>query len=138
MTDAMTISASGLQAALQTLSSVAANLANANSDGPVPGTPPTQAVAQTAGSVYQPTISVQSAAPGGGVTTSLQASLPAYNLAYDPQAPYANMQGMVATPNVDMPSQILDQIEATNSFRANLAVFWTASRLYKSLLDAVA
>jgi flagellar basal-body rod protein FlgC len=138
MTDAMTISASGLQAAMQTLSSVASNIANANSDGPVPNTPPTQAVAQTAGSVYQPTVSVQSAAPGGGVTTSLQPSLPAYNLAYDPQSPYANMQGMVATPNVDMPSQIVTQIEAANSFRANLAVYKIASRLYKSLLDTVA
>ena len=135
MTDAMTISASGMRAAIATLSSVAENLANANSDGPVPTTPPTQSVAQTAGSVYQPTISVQSAAPGGGVTASLQPSLPAYNLAYDPQAPYANMQGMVATPNVDMPTQILDQIEAANSFRANLAVYKAASGLYKSLLD---
>ena len=135
MTDAMTISASGMRAAIATLSSVAENLANANSDGPVPNTPPTQAVAQTAGSVYQPTVSVQSAAPGGGVITSLQPSLPAYNLAYDPQAPYANMQGMVATPNVDMPTQILDQIEAANSFRANVAVYKAASGLYKSLLD---
>jgi flagellar basal-body rod protein FlgC len=138
MTDAMTISASGMQAAIATLTSVAENLANANSDGPVPGTPSTQAVAQAAGSVYQPTTSVQSAAPGGGVTTSLQPSLPAYNLAYDPQAPYANMQGMIATPNVDMPNQILDQIEAANSFRANLAVYKAASGLYKSLLDTVA
>jgi flagellar basal-body rod protein FlgC len=138
MADAMTISASGLQAAIQTLSSVAANLANANSDGPVPGTPPTQAVAQTAGSVYQSTVSVQSTAPGGGVTTSLQPSLPSYNLAYDPQAPYANMQGMIATPNVDIASQIVDQIEAVNSFRANLAVYKAASGLYKSLLDTVA
>ena len=138
MADAMTISASGLQAALQTLSSVAANLANANSNGPVPGTPPTQAVAQTAGSVYQPTVSVQSTAADGGVTTSLQPSLPAYNLAYDPQAPYANMQGMIATPNVDMPTQIIDQIEAVNSFRANLAVYKVASGLYKSLLDTIA
>lgn len=138
MTDAMTISASGMQAAMQTLSSVAENIANANSDGPVPNTPPTQAVAQTAGSVYQPTVSVQSAAPGGGVTTSLQPSLPAYNLAYDPQAPYANMQGMVATPNVDMASQIVTQIEAANSFRANLAVYKAASGLYKSLLDTLA
>jgi flagellar basal-body rod protein FlgC len=138
MTDAMTISASGMQAAIQALSSVAANLANANSDGPVPNTPPAQAVAQTAGSVYQPTVSVQSAVPGGGVTASLQPSLPAYNLAYDPQAPYANMQGMVATPNVDMPTQIVDQIEAANSFRANLAVYKVASGLYKSLLDAIA
>src|SRR5471030_1148084 len=135
MADAMTISASGLQAALQTLSSVAVNLANAKSNGPVPSTPPTQAVAQTAGSVYQPTTSIQTTAPDGGVTTSLQPSLPAYNLAYDPQAPYANMQGMIATPNVDMPTQILDQIEAANSFRANLAVYKAASGLYKSLLD---
>jgi flagellar basal-body rod protein FlgC len=92
----------------------------------------------TAGSVYQPATSVQSTAPDGGVTTSLQPSLPAYNLAYDPQAPYANMQGMVATPNVDMASQIVAQIEAVNSFRANLAVYKAASGLYKSLLDTVA
>jgi len=109
--------------------------ANANSDGPVPTTPPTQAVAQTAGSVYQPTVSVQSTAPDGGVTASLQPSLPAYNLAYDPQSPYANMQGMIATPNVDMATQIVAQIEAANSFRANLAVYKAASGLYKSLLD---
>src|ERR1700690_2013715 len=123
MADAMTIAASGMKAAFQALASVAANLANANSEGPVPGTPPTQAVAQTAGGVYQPTTSVQSTAPGGGVTTSLQPSLPAYNLAYDPQAPYANMQGIIATPSIDMPTQIIDQIEAANSFRANLAVY---------------
>src|SRR5260221_139974 len=127
MADAMTISASGLQAAFQTLSSVAANLANANSDGPVP--PPTQAVAQTPGSVYQPTTSIQTTAPDGGVTASLQPSLPAYSLAYDPQSPYANMQGMIATPNVDMATQIVAQIEAVNSFRANFAVYKTASRL---------
>jgi flagellar basal-body rod protein FlgC len=138
MADAMMISASGMRAAIATLSSVAANLANANSDGPVPNTPPTQAVAQTAGGVYQPTTSVQSTAPGGGVTTSLQPSLPAYNLAYDPQAPYANMQGMIATPNVDIASQIVAQIEAANSFRANLAVYKAASGLYKSLLNTVA
>ncbi|HWM61198.1 MAG TPA: flagellar basal body rod C-terminal domain-containing protein [Rhizomicrobium sp.] len=135
MADAMRISASGMQAAFQTLSSVAANLANANSNGPVPSTPPTQAVAPTAGSVYQPTTSIQTTAPGGGVTTSLQPSLPSYNLAYDPQSPYANMQGMIATPNVDIASQIVAKIEAVNSFRANLAVYKTASRLYKSLLD---
>ena len=137
MTDAMTISASGMQAAIQSLSSAAANIANANTNGPVPATPPTQAVAQTGASVYQPTVSVQSTAPGGGVTSSLQASLPAYNLAYDPQAPYANMQGMVAAPNVDIPTQIVNAMEAANSFRANLAVYQTASRMYKSLLDTV-
>jgi flagellar basal-body rod protein FlgC len=138
MADAMTIAASGMQAAVQSLTAIAANIANANSNGPVPSTPPTQAVVQASGSVYQPVVSVQSPLPGGGVTSSLQPSLPAYTLAYNPAAPYANMQGMVATPNVDMPSQIVGMMEAANSFRANLAVYRTSSRLFKSLLDTVA
>ncbi len=133
----MTSAASGMQAAVQSLTAIAANIANAN-NGPVPSTPPTQAVAQAPGSVYQPVVSVQSPMPGGGVTSSLQPSLPGYTLAYNPGAPYANMQGMVATPNVDMPSQMVGMMEAANSFRANLAVYRTSSRLFKSLLDTVA
>jgi flagellar basal-body rod protein FlgC len=137
MADAMTIAASGMQAATLALASVASNVANADTTGPVPTTPPSQAVAQTPGSVYQPTVAVQSTTSDGGVAASLQPSLPGYNLSYDPQAPYANMQGMIASPNVDLASQVVDQISAVNDFRANLAVFRTASQMYKSLLDTV-
>jgi len=137
MADAMNIAASGMQAAALALASVASNVSNADTNGPVPTTPPTQVVAQTPGSVYQPTMAVQSTSPGGGVVTSVQPSLPGYNLAYDPQAPYANMQGMIASPSVDLANQVVDQISAVNSFRANLAVFRTASQMYKSLLDTV-
>jgi flagellar basal-body rod protein FlgC len=137
MMDAMTIAASGMQAASQALTTIASNIANANTSGPVPATPSNQPVPQTTGSIYQPITPVQVTAPGGGVTASSQASLPSYTLAYDPQAPYANLQGMVATPNVDIATQAVDQVEATNSFRANLAVYRTASQMYKSLLDAL-
>jgi flagellar basal-body rod protein FlgC len=137
MADAMTIAASGIQAAAQALFSVAANVANADTNGPVPTTPPSQPVAQAPGSVYQPTIAVQSTTQNGGVAASVQPSLPSYNLAYDPKAPYANMQGMIASPNVDLATQVAVQISAVNNLRANLAVFRAASRMYKSLLDIV-
>ena len=50
------------------------------------------------------------------------------------QAPYANLRGMIAAPNLDMATLMVSQMEAANSFRANLAVYRTASRMYQSLL----
>ena len=135
MTDAMTIAASGMQAASLQLSAAASNIVNMNDSGPVPATPPDQAVAQVSGAVYQPLTVSQSSTPGGGVRATLEASLPSYYLAYDPNAPFANLQGMVATPNTDLASQIANLNNAAISFRASLAAFKAASRMFKSLLD---
>jgi flagellar basal-body rod protein FlgC len=138
MADAMTIALSGLEAAGTALSAAASNIVNVNSDGPVPATPPTQPVPQTTGSVYQPLAATQSAAPGGGVAATLQASLPGYTLAYDPKSPFANLQGMIAVPDIDLASQFVSQIQAVNAFRANLAVYRVASGMMRSLLRGVA
>lgn len=134
----MTIALSGLVAAGTALSAAASNIVNANSDGPVPATPPTQPVPQTAGNVYQPIATTQSAVPGGGVVATLQASLPGYTLAYDPKSPFANLQGMIAVPDIDLASQFVNQVQAVNAFRANLAVYRVASGMARSLLRATA
>ena len=68
----------------------------------------------------------------------VRASVPAYYLAYDPNAPFANLQGMVATPNVDLASEIANLNDAAIGFRANLAAFQASSRMFKSLLNTVA
>ena len=47
------------------------------------------------------------------------------------QAPYARVQG---APNLDLATLMVSQMEAANSFRANLAVYRTASAMYRSLL----
>jgi flagellar basal-body rod protein FlgC len=138
MSDGMSISASGMQAASLWLNAAASNIANQDSSGPVPATPPSQAVVQSPGSVYQPVTVAQSPVPGGGVAASLQASLPAYTLAYDPQAPYANPQGVVAMPNTDLPTEFVNLSEAANSFRASLAAFKASSSMFKALLNIVA
>lgn len=138
MMDGMSIAASGLQAAGLQFSAAASNIANLNDSGPVPGTPPQQPQAQGQGASYQPLTVVQSPVPGGGVSASIQPSLPAHTLAYDPGAPFANMQGMVAMPNTDLATQMADLGQAANDFKANLAVYAASSRMFKSLLNTVA
>ena len=106
----MDISVAGMQAASQWFSTTASNIVALTS---APLTPQTPADA------------------GGG-------SLPPFLLAYDPQAPYANMQGMVAAPDGDLASQMVHLHEAANSFRANLLAFKVSSRMIDNLLDTVA
>ena len=138
MNTAMNIAVSGMRAASTGLAASASNLANLESDGPVPATSPQQPVAQAPGSVYQPVAVTQTAQSGGGVTASVTPSLPSYALAYDPSAPFANMQGMVATPNVDPAQEVVNQMTASLAYRANIATFKTAQQMEKSLLDATA
>jgi flagellar basal-body rod protein FlgC len=138
MNTAMNIAVSGMLAASAGLNASASNLANFESDGPVPATSPQQPVAQAPGSVYQAVAATQTVQPGGGVTASVSPSLPSYALAYDPSAPFANMQGMVATPNVDPAQEVANQMMAALAYRANIATFKTAQQMEKALLDAVA
>jgi flagellar basal-body rod protein FlgC len=112
MSSAMDISVAGMQAASQWFSTTATNIVALTSAPPAPA-PQTPADA------------------GGG-------SLPPFLLSYDPQAPYANMQGMTATPDGDLATQIVNLHEAANSFRANLLALKVSSRMIDNLLDTVA
>jgi flagellar basal-body rod protein FlgC len=117
MGNGMSISAAGMQAASQWFSATASNIVKLNSDGALPAAAP---------------------ADGGGNTTPPQSAPPASPLAYGPQAPYANMQGMITPPNSDLATEMVPLREAQNSFRANLSAFKAASHMFKTLLDATA
>ena len=117
MGDGMSISASGMQAASRWFSMTASNI-----------------VAQNAGGGPTPSDQAPSDQGNKGAADALQTS----RLAYDPQAPYANMQGMIAPQNSDLVTEMVHLREAQNSFRANLAAFKTSSHMFKALLDATA
>ena len=120
MGNAMSISVSGMQAASMRLEAAASNIVNMDSGG------------------YRPVSVAQSPAPDGGVTTSLQPVTPAALLAYNPASPYANVQGMVAKPNVDMATEIVNMKLARHSFQASIQAYKAASQMFKTLLDATA
>jgi flagellar basal-body rod protein FlgC len=134
----MAIAASGMLAASENLTASASNTANMETTGPVPATSPLQAVPQTPESVYQAVTATTTSVPGGDVASSVSNTLPSYTLAYDPTAPFANLQGMVAAPNVDPVTEVTNQMSASMAFKANLAVFRVAEDNFKSLLDTLA
>ena len=75
-------------------------------------------------------------------TPGLQSGPPAsfkpsgFLLAYDPKAPFANLQDLVAVPDAANPeAAITGMLQTANGSRANLVVYRIASQLYRSLLD---
>jgi len=137
MNSAMTISASGIGAATVQLGAAASNIANMQTGGPVPATPPSQSLPQTPGGAYQAVNVQQTAARNGGVTASLSASLPSYLVAYDPGSAQANSQGMIVVPNVDMATQYVNMSQANAALRASIAVFKAADKSYQLLLNVI-
>lgn len=131
MDSAMSIAASGMQAASLQLMASASNIANVQSDGPL-------AAGAPAASAYQPVTVNQATAPGGGVQASLSSVTPGSVLAYDPGAPFANLQGMVAAPNVDPAAEMMNQLTASIAFKANLAVFKAAESDDRALFQTMA
>jgi flagellar basal-body rod protein FlgC len=117
-----------MMSAVARLNTSAQNTANAQSEGAVSG-------AADAPKVYRPVDVVQTSQAVGGVATTIQSRTPGFSLAYRPDATFADARGMVATPNVDEVGERVDQIEALNRFKANLATVRTADDLLKAVLD---
>jgi flagellar basal-body rod protein FlgC len=136
MSSISAIALSGLNAASLRLQVSASNVANAQSTGALPnanGTVP-------AGSpqAYAPLEVVQSASVGGGVQTSVTTVTPSTTALFDPQASFANQDGLVAAPNVDLASEFVGQLLASYSYAANAIVLKADDRMTQLLLDITA
>jgi flagellar basal-body rod protein FlgC len=124
------------------------NIANALTTGPLPaaagasGTPagasgssngsnfPAAYVPLQVNQVDQTTGS----APGGTLATVTTVS-PSFVVQSDPSAPFANQDGLVAAPNIDLASQFIQLLTAKYDFAANAKVIQTYANTTKSLLD---
>ena len=131
MSSILSIAASGLAAASRRLEVSASNVANALDNGPLPGAPnPTGAPP-----AYVPQRLDQTAVAGGGTATTVTNVSPSYVPSYDPTAPYADKNGQVAAPNVDLASEAIQQITARYAFAANAKVVQVDAEMMKTLLD---
>ena len=133
MSSISTIALSGMNAATRRLEVSASNVANAGSTGALPnadGTLPTGA--QPA---YAPLEVVQTANANGGTQTSVTTVKPPTTAVSDPQAPFANQNGLVAAPNVDLSQELVNQMIASYSYAANAKVMAADDRMTKTLLD---
>ena len=131
MDGASNIAVSGMLASATWMGAIASNVANMNDTAALPsGNAPYTG--------YQPVTTVMSATASGGVSAQVEPVTPAYSAGYDPSAPQANAQGLVAVPNVDLTTSVVDQTMALQSYKANTAVFSVAEQMANVTLDMMA
>ena len=134
MSSVSAIALSGLNAASLRLQVSAENVANAGSSGPLPDSSASGSYPNAYGAkrVDQVTLA------DGSTRATVSGKSPATVPAYEPSAPYANGQGMVAAPNVNLASEIVQQLTAQLSFAANAQLVKADHKMTASLLDVVA
>ena len=133
MSSILTIAASGLAAASQRLWVSANNVANAESDGPLPSA--SAAIQAQYPAAYTAQQVNQVATPGGGTSAIVSSLRPGTVTAYDPAAPYADQNGQVAAPNVDLAAEAVQQAIASYTFVANADVMRVSQQMMQTLLN---
>ena len=136
MSSISTIALSGMVAATRRLDVSASNIANAMSIGALPNADRT--LPAGAPPAYMPLDVVQIASAGGGTQTTITTATPSTTAISDPQAPFANPDGLVAAPNVDLSQELVGQMLASYSFAANATVMTVADSMTKALLNITA
>jgi flagellar basal-body rod protein FlgC len=123
------IALSGLNTASTRVQVSASNLANMDDTAPLPGS----GVAGPAPFVPSRVETISLGA--NGVQAQLSAAQPATVPAYQPDSPFADGRGMVATPDVDLASELVEQIQAMQQYRASAALIAFDDRMQKATLD---
>jgi flagellar basal-body rod protein FlgC len=136
MSSISTIALSGMNAAARRLEVSASNVANVQSTGALPNADGT--VPAGAPRAYAPIELVQTASAGGGTQTTVTTVTPSTTAVSDPQAPFANQNGLVAAPNVDLAQEMIGQLIASYTFTANATVMKADNRMTRTLLDITA
>src|SRR6218665_3766020 len=138
MTDVVSIALSGLGAQQKRLAATASNIANVSTSGSVPAADPSAPAStapggQSISTVYKPLSVNLTSLATGGVQANISADPKGYSLSYDPSSPYANSEGMIVVPNVDLTQEIVWTLEIENAFKANLAVLKTQDEMLGEL-----
>ena len=126
MVSAINIALTGLDAASKHLDASASNIANLDTVGSVDGKP----------AAYTPVTAVQSSISNGGVQTNIIPKTDAFTPSYQPDSPFANQDGIVNVPNIDLAGEAVNLQLAKVAYKANAEVIKVAQDLDKQLLNA--
>ncbi len=125
MINPLSTSLSGMMAATKKLAVSASNLANAQSKGSLGKTDPNRP--------YLAMTTVDTGVAGGGVKTAVVLRTPAYVPSYDPDAAFADEDGMVAAPNVNVDEEIMTGLQAKQAYQANAVMLSRINDMSKEL-----
>ena len=130
MLNAINIALSGLTAASKKVEASASNIANLQTVG---------SLEEGGQSPYTPITAQQTAVTdaqgnGIGVTSQFQPKGEPYYSMYSPDSPFANSEGIIGVPNVDLAEEAVNLQIARTTYKANAAVIRVTEELSDELL----
>ncbi len=126
MINAIQTALSGLMASSKRIEASASNIANLQTTGSLEegGKAPYSAVTTT-----------QTAQESGGVKAETVEKDPGFVPAYEPGSPFANEEGLVGAPNVNLAEEAVNIKLAEIAYKANLKTIETVAELEEELLN---
>jgi len=131
MINAIQTALSGLAAAAKKVEATASNVANLTTVGSIddPDNAP-----------YTPLTTKQTALAdsngnGLGVKAEFFSKDPAFIATYSPDSPFANGDGIIGVPNVDLAEEAVNLSLAKHAYKANASVIKTANEMEDELLN---
>ncbi len=127
MIKAIGIALTGLNSATQRLNASASNIANALTSGSIDGN----------GQAPYSAITTKSKALGtnAGVRTDVVSKNPPFVPAYDSNSPFADENGIIGVPNVDIAEEIVNLKISATIYKANIATIKAAESLNDELMS---
>ncbi|MFP4313148.1 MAG: flagellar basal body rod protein FlgC [Alphaproteobacteria bacterium] len=126
MINTISIALSGLNAATQKLNASASNVANVTTAG---------SLEDGGKAPYDALTTQQKAQENGGVRSDVVSSGRPFVPAYDPDSPFANAEGIIGAPNVDLAEEAVTMNLAEMTYKANIATLKTAEEMSDELLN---
>ena len=131
MVGTINIALSGLNAATQRLNASASNIANLQTVG---------SLQDVNNAPYTPVSTQQTAVTdangnGQGVRTDVVPRNNAFVPSFDPDSPFADENGIIGVPNVNLAEESVNMIMAELQYKANIGVIQTAEELNDELLN---
>lgn len=134
MFDILDVGASGLAAQRVRLDTIANNIASINVTHDASGKPNPyrrRFVVFAAGRADDPS------KPGVHVASVQQDQSP-FNKRFEPGSPYADKDGYVSYPNVDLATEYVNALEASRAYEANVSMMDTVKSMFNSSLRLLA
>jgi len=134
LNDALSVSASGLDAERTRIEVAVSNLANAESTRGPNGQPYRRRDVVLAADQSFETALNQATAVGVKVANIVEDKSP-FPRRYDPSHPDADKEGYVAMPNIDTPAEMVNMLSASRAYQANLAAVGLINDTARRALD---
>lgn len=142
MVSAIRSSLGGLKSASRGVSVSAANIVNMRTSSRVETvsiSPVAKAAAARSatedGGIYEPKTLINVSVAESGIKSIVREKTPSHVVAFDPDDPNANNNGMVALPNVSLIEEMTNLDRSQKQFAANVAVLQAEDEMTGALLD---